>query len=69
MYTVGLLYYEDLSKPIPRDEVKIIVDIIKTEVEGEREREEGGLTVRVCRSMNVALKQVLKLLVVIDGKE
>lgn len=67
MYTVGLLYYEDLSKPIPRDEVKIIVDVIKTEVEGERE--EGGLTVHVCRSMNVALKQVLKLLVVIDGKE
>ena len=51
----------------------MIVDIIKTEVERERERErerkEGGLTVCVCRSMNVVLKQVLKLLVVIDGKE
>ena len=48
MYTVGLLYYEDLSKPIPRDEVKIIVDIIKTEVEGERERKEGRRTHSAC---------------------
>lgn len=29
---LGLLYYEDLSKSIPRDEVEIIIEIIKKEV-------------------------------------